>query len=141
MDTIISRFTVFFENPFWVGVFECESDAGYEVCKIIFGAEPKDYEVYAFVTARWNRVKMRVQPQTEAMRKHTGSMNPKRAQREIKKQLAQTGAGTKAQQALARAREQMKTESKSITREQAEAEKQRKFEQKQKKKKEKHKGH
>ena len=34
---------------FWVGVFERVSEGKLSVCKITFGAEPKDYEIYDFV--------------------------------------------------------------------------------------------
>ena len=40
---------VFFENPFWVGVFERIEDGKLSVCKVTFGAEPKDYEVLEYV--------------------------------------------------------------------------------------------
>ncbi len=41
--------TVFFEDPFWVGVFERIEDGKLSVCKVTFGAEPKDYDVLDFV--------------------------------------------------------------------------------------------
>ena len=47
MDSETSKLTVFFENPFWVGVFERIEDGKLSVSKATFGAEPKDYEVYA----------------------------------------------------------------------------------------------
>ena len=34
--------TVFFEDPFWVGVFERQAQGALTVCKVTFGAEPKD---------------------------------------------------------------------------------------------------
>ena len=37
--------TVYFDAPFWVGVFERMEDGRLSVCKVTFGAEPKDYEV------------------------------------------------------------------------------------------------
>ena len=40
---------VFFENPFWVGVFERIEDGKLSICKVTFGAEPKDYEVLEYV--------------------------------------------------------------------------------------------
>ena len=46
MSTTKTSLTVTFEAPFWIGLYERESDGAYEVCKITFGAEPKDYEVY-----------------------------------------------------------------------------------------------
>lgn len=49
MDRVSGRLTVFFEEPFWVGVFERISECRLSVCRIVFGAEPKDYEVYDFV--------------------------------------------------------------------------------------------
>ena len=66
--------------------------------------------------------------------------NPKRMQREARKQIQNTGIGTKSQQALKLQQEQMKMERKTVSREQREAEKLRQFELKQQKKKEKHRG-
>jgi len=43
------KLTVFFEGMFWVGVFERISEKKYEVSKVVFGSEPKDYELYDFV--------------------------------------------------------------------------------------------
>lgn len=138
MDKIVSRLTVFFENPFWVGIFECESQKNYEVCKIVFGAEPKDYEVYEFLLKNHHRLEFSRQKLTEkSEQKH---LNPKRMQKEIKKQLENKGAGTKAQQALKAAYEQSKAENKTLSKERIEAEKEHRFELKQQKKKEKHRG-
>ncbi len=66
--------------------------------------------------------------------------NPKRIQREVKKQIQNAGIGTKSQQALKLQQEQWKTERKTAGREQREAEKRRQFELKQQKKKEKRRG-
>ena len=46
MDKVSVKLTVFFEEPFWRGVFERISEGELAVCKVTFGAEPKDYEVY-----------------------------------------------------------------------------------------------
>ena len=67
--------------------------------------------------------------------------NPKRRQRNARKQLENIGVGTKAQQALQKQREEMKTERQEFSREQRDAEKQRQFELRQQKRKEKHRGH
>lgn len=40
--------TMLFEDPFWIGIYERTCDGQYEVCKITFGTEPKDYEVHTF---------------------------------------------------------------------------------------------
>ena len=67
--------------------------------------------------------------------------NPKRMQREAKKQMLETGIGTKSQQALKLQQEQNKQERKEKDRKKKEAEERRMFELKQRKKREKHKGH
>ena len=45
MDKASGKLTVYFEEPFWVGVFERIEDGKLSVAKVTFGAEPKDYEV------------------------------------------------------------------------------------------------
>ena len=67
--------------------------------------------------------------------------NPKRVQRDVKKQLQDTGIGTKSQQALKLQQEQNKQERKLKSREQKLTEAERMFELKQQKKKDKHRGH
>ena len=137
MDKVSGKLTVFFDAPFWVGVFERVSDGKLSVCKITFGAEPKDYEVYDFVLKNYYR--LRFSPAVATDVKEAGR-NPKRIQREVRKQVQNTSIGTKSQQALKLQHEQLKTERKAMSREQREAEKQRQFELKQQKRKEKHRG-
>ena len=139
MDTIASRLTVFFEDPFWVGVYERQTGRSYEACKITFGTEPRDYEVYGFLLENWNR--LRFSPPVGQRKLARTLSNPKRMQREAKRQIKGTGVGTKAQQALQLEREQGKLERKADSRERREAEKERLFELRQAKRKEKHKGH
>ena len=40
MDTESGKLTVFFEGPFWVGVFERVAEGKLSACKVTFGAEP-----------------------------------------------------------------------------------------------------
>ena len=122
---------------FWVGVFECVSDGKLSVCKVTFGAEPKDYEIYDFILKNYYRLRFSPAVETEVKE---AAHNPKRVQREARKQIQNTGIGTKSQQALKMQQEQIKMERKTVSREQREAEKQRQFELKQQKKKEKHRG-
>ena len=126
-----STLTVFFENPFWVGIYERIDDDRYEVCKITFGAEPKDYEVWDFLLKNWSELKF--SPPTKAERVEERKINPKRMQREIHSKLQEPGIGTKAQQALKLQHEQNKLERKTISREQREAEKERQYELRQQK--------
>ena len=75
----------------------------------------------------------------EAEKRKTAD-NPKRRQRNARKQMAQKGICTKSQQALQKQLEENKLERKVRTREEKLAETKRLFELKQQKKKEKHKG-
>ena len=130
--------TVFFEDPFWVGVFERIDDGKLSVCKVTFGAEPKDYDVWEFILQNYDR--MAFSPAVETETKQTAD-NPKRRLRNVRKQTECRGIGTKSQQALQLQREELKTEHRQISREQRDAEAQHRFEMKQLKKKEKRRGH
>ena len=138
MDRISGKLTVFFEDPFWVGVFERISDGKLSVCKVTFGAEPKDYDILDFINRHYYGLKF--SPTVEVELKQTAD-NPKRRQRNAAKQMQNTGIGTRSQQALQMQREEMKTERRQISKEIREAEKQKQFDLKQQKKKEKHRGH
>lgn len=130
--------TVLFENPFWIGLYERMSGNRYEVCKITFGAEPKDYEVYDFFLKNWRKLKFSPPIKTEKLEER--KINPKRMQREINSQLKNQGIGTKAQQALKLQQEQRRIERKIRSRTQKKAEKDRQYAMRQEKKKAKHKG-
>lgn len=138
MQKIESKLTVFFENPFWVGVYERVADGKLEVCKITFGAEPKDYEVYDFLLRNWRNLQF--SPPIKAVTAQDIKINPKRMKRSIRKQLEAKGIGTKSQQALKLQQEENKTVRRQKYRRQKEDEKQRQFELRQKKKREKHRG-
>ena len=98
MKPAVSTLTISFEAPFWVGLYEREEEGLYQVCKIPFGAEPKDYEVYAFLQRHWKDLTF--SPPLPAGTVPRTRINPKRLQREIRKQLQAPAIGTKAQQAL-----------------------------------------
>ena len=132
-----TKLTVYFDDPFWAGVFERFEDGKLSVCKVTFGAEPKDYDVWEFVLNNYYKLRFSPAVETELRQK---ADNPKRRQRNAKKQLEHTGIGTKSQQALQMQYEQNKQERRKISREQKQAESERLFELKQRKKKEKHKG-
>ena len=138
MKDDFTSLTVFFEDPFWVGVFERVENGKLSACKVTFGAEPKDYEVWDYVLRHYGALSF--SPNVEAdVRKAADS--PKRRQRSAGKQIAGSGVGTKAQQALQKQREEMKIERREKSREEREAEKRRLFACRQQKKKEKHRGH
>ena len=138
MDKVSGRLQVFFEDPFWVGIFERVYDGKLSACKVTFGTEPKDYEIQEFVLKNYDNLRFSPSVVTETESKKR--INPKRLQREVRKQVNHVGIGTKSQQALKLQQEQGKIERKTRSRKQREMEKQFQFELKQQKKKEKHKG-
>ena len=138
MGTECGKLTVFFEDPFWVGVFERISEGKLSACKVTFGAEPKDYEIWEFILKHYCELKFSPAIETEV--KKTAD-NPKRRQRNAGKQIQTSGIGTKSQQALQMQREKMKNEQKQLSRARREAEEQRRFELQREKRKAKHRGH
>ena len=138
MDKVNGKLTVFFEEPFWVGIFERIEDGKLSVAQVTFGAEPKDYEVQEYIQKCYFSLKF--SPAVDTVVKDI-KRNPKRMQREAKKQMQETGIGTKSQQALKLQQEQNKQERKVRSREKKEADELRMFELKQQKKREKHRGH
>lgn len=139
MDSITCTLTVFFEEPYWFGVYSYTDQKQYRAAKIVFGAEPKDYEIYDYIFLYWHTLQFSpfiTESKTIQKRK-----NPKKMQREIKTQIAQKGMGTKAQQALKLQQEEKKLFKKTVSRQKKEEEKQLQFLYHQQKKKEKHKGH
>ena len=137
MGNVSGRLTVYFEEPFWIGVFERICEGKLSVAKVTFGAEPKDYEVEEFILKKY--YSLRFSPAVAAVVKEV-TKNPKRIQRDVKKQLQNVGIGTKSQQALKLQQEQNKQERKVKSREQKLAESERMFALKQQKRIEKHKG-
>lgn len=53
MECGYARLTVWFADPFWVGVYEREAEGRLEVCRHTFGAEPKDGEVWQWLLSAW----------------------------------------------------------------------------------------
>ena len=138
MDRVSGKLTIYFEDPFWVGVFERIENRKLSVAKVTFGAEPKDCDVLEFINR--NYYHLQFSPSVETTVKDT-KKNPKRAQRDAKKQTMETGIGTKSQQALKLQQEQNKLARKERSKKEREEESDRLFEMKQQKKKEKHRGH
>lgn len=98
MDKISCSFTVFFEDPFWVGVFERRTPHKGEdlltAAKITFGAQPSDPQVYDYLLENYRNLKF------------SPPVSAKRIQREIHRTVAANGTGTKSQQALSKMREE-----------------------------------
>ena len=138
MECGYARLTVWFADPFWVGVYEREAEGRLEVCRHTFGAEPKDGEVWQWLLSAWRGLDF--SPAVEAPRRPSGRENPKRARRQARNRPEKTGAGTKAQQALQLQREARRAERAQRHRQRDAAEEERRFRLRQEKKKEKRRG-
>lgn len=132
------RFTVFFEDPFWVGVFERIEGGRLSVCKITFGAQPREQEVYDFILKGYRHLQFSPAVKADG---RTVTPSPKRLKKQAKRDMDRTGVGTKAQRALQAQREAAKIARKERCKAEKDAEEARQFAIRQQKRKEKHRGH
>lgn len=135
----MSKLTVRFEDPFWVGIIEVEDEEGYRVARHVFGAEPTTPEVLRFVCDKWRELRFTdgIQIQVEQAKR----VNPKRLRRMIEKEIRSSARrGTKAQQALVEQREAAKGESEALSRARREERRRERFAKKTEKRKQKHRG-
>ena len=139
METGYAKLTVRFEDPFWVLLYERGGGGTYEACKLPFGAEPGDQEVYAFLLENWRHLKF--SPPVAMVGPPDRKVNPKRARREARRAVQPAAPGTKAQQALALQREEGKAARAHKSRAEREAKEERKFALRREKRREKRKGH
>lgn len=137
MDKVVIKLTVYFADPFWVGVAERIAGGHLSAAKITFGAEPKDYEIAGFVQRHFYELRFSQSVPTE---RREAKKNPKTAQRDAKRQMQQVGIGTKSQQALKLQHEEKRLEGRKKNREEKQAKAERLFLLKQQKRKEKHRG-
>ena len=124
MKKISGKLTVFFENPFWVGIFEDFENDNLSVCKVTFGSEPKEYEIYDFILKKFYNLRFSNEMKSNFREK---AKNPKRRQREIKKELQSKKFLKKSEEILKLQYEENKKERKVKTKQEKELEKQRKF--------------
>jgi len=133
------KLTVYFDDPFWVGVFERTDEAGYAVARVVFGAEPSPVVLYAWVLQHYAHLPF---SQPQAVEKpDERPLSFKRKQRQARQAAEQSGTGTWAQRALQAERERNKQVRQVETRAEREAQEAERFALRQERRKEKHKGH
>lgn len=134
--------TIFFEKHYWLGTFERTDKEGYAVARHIFGAEPSDPEVYAFVLNHYHELKF---GEAKEINVQIRRMNPKRLQREVRREMKRMEGlvkpSTMAQDYMREEIEKKKKEKKSYSSTEKQARKDEQFLLKQGKRKEKHRGH
>ncbi len=133
------KLTVYFEDPYWIGIFEREDETDYRVSRVMFGSEPTDAELYEYIQQNYRNLDFSrpLKNQVRIERKK----NFKRMQREVRKEVYEEGVGTKAQHAMRLQMELNKKERQVKSREKRREEEAIKFKVRQEKKKEKRKGH
>lgn len=134
--------TIFFEKRFWIGTFERTDKEGYALARHIFGGEPSDHEVHEFILNHYQELKF---GNTKEIDIEIQRMNPKRAQREVRREMERmketTQPSTLAQDYMREEIEKKKKEKKSMNSAEKQARKETQFALKQAKRKEKHQGH
>ncbi|MGZ7442724.1 YjdF family protein [Paenibacillus sp. TH7-28] len=135
------KLTIYHDGQYWVGVFEEHSQGKLRAGRHIFGAEPKDEEVLAFIRSDLNRLLESISQGVAVQLPETGRVNPKRLARQAAVELRSRGASTLAYEAMRLEYEQRKLAKRSTTKQQREAERERKREIKIRKAKAKHRGH
>ncbi len=142
-EVYMNQLTVFYENSFWVGVFEETISGKISVCKVTFGAEPKGEELLQFMDRYYYKLKFSgfYSEDAECVQTATKRINPKRLQRLVSKEVNNVGISTKAQDAIRVERESQKKLRQFKSRAFKEQQEKMKFEKKQMKKKAKKKGH
>lgn len=138
---LVVSLTVFFEDPFWVGVFERinSDEQQLEVSHVTFGSEPKDYEVLEYLQKSYYKLKF--SPPVQIKSERPISISIKRLKKEAKKETSRIGTSSKSQEAMRLQLEAQKKQKTEISKAALMEEKERKFLIHQMKKKEKKRGH
>lgn len=138
MDEISCKLTVFFEDPFWVGVFEQSLDGQMQVAKVTFGTEPSDQMVLQWILRQFHLL---VFSPAVAIKARPKAMRFKRRMRLARQESQAKGVGTKAMQAISKQHEARKNQQTALARQEHLRKAAKKYALKQQKRKEKHRGH
>jgi len=133
----VAVLTVFFDEPFWVGVFERDAPGGLMVARVVFGAEPSDAEVHAMLE-RWRGLPWRAAAVGDAPLRRCWS--PKRAQREAARAAASPAPSTRAHEAMRLVLEAQARERAVRSREEMRLQAERRYRQRREKQKKHHRG-
>lgn len=107
------KLTVFYEDPFWVGIVERENDGQVQAGRYVFGSEPSLQEIWEFVGRELPRVAESLGCAVELDKTSRLAGNPKRRAREAAKESRGRGVGTASQRAIQQELEQRKLQSRA----------------------------
>jgi hypothetical protein len=104
-----TKLTIYFENPFWVGIFEKTDNNNYSAFRLVFPVEPKDADIYDLILNNYSVINystaVKINGKTEKCR-----INPKRLQKVAKNEMTKTNRLKKAYIAINKEREKNKKE-------------------------------
>lgn len=141
------KMTVYFDGAFWTALVEHTDAKGrYKAFRYVFGKEPKDEDILAFIyrdlgkwQSRYAHIDTHIEADSSALSPKKN--NPKRMQREINKAKRKPIASTKAQLAMQEIHDSLKKERKFQNKQEREAAKEFRYRQRQEKRRQKKKGH
>ncbi|QWU15945.1 Protein of unknown function [Paenibacillus sophorae] len=134
------KLTVFFEDPFWVGIVEIDENGVVKAGRYVFGAEPSAQEIWEFVLFRLQEVTDGLSCGVAVPKPALRVSNPKRRAREAAGESRGRGSGTLSQEALRLELTKRKLESSRMNKARKEELAERKREIARKKAKDKHRG-
>jgi len=135
---VTSVFTVFFEDPFWVGILEENYNGINYMGRHIFGAEPSNSELIQFYMYELEKIKKIKISESEI---ETKKVSFKKSLNKSKKIQNKKNTGTKSQNLFQRAFEEILKINKKERKKEEIMNKEEKYKKKQEKKSEKKKGH
>lgn len=133
------KLTVFYDPPYWVGIFEKIENEQFQACRFVFGAEPTDPQLLDFALKEYLSLQFS-QPVPIGQVDHH-PVNFKRKMREIRTQMETQLRSTHAQDVLQKEMESRAFERKKDSREDLIQMKDRKFLLHKARQAEKHRGH
>ncbi|MBE9914471.1 YjdF family protein [Paenibacillus donghaensis] len=115
------KLTVFFDEPYWVGVVEVESGGKVMAGKHTFGAEPSLQQVWEFVLQELPALVERLSVGVTANKAPRKAVNPKRLARLATRETRSRGVSSASQEAMRLELEKRKQERSRLGKEQREA--------------------
>lgn len=115
------KLTILHDGKFYVGIVETVSENTLKAYRYVFGAEPKDQDVLDFVYQDLQRLlDTQHQEGVPIDQNVIQKINPKRLQRQVSKEMAQSSISSKAQEAMKKEyehRKKLKNEKSKVQRE------------------------
>lgn len=96
----MSTLTVYFDEPWWVGVVEQEEMGELRLFRHVFGSEPSTAEIYELVLRDMERLFTQPAVKIETHSEPPKRVNPKRVLRDAARETAIQGISTKSQEAM-----------------------------------------